>query len=73
MNVVIWGWTRLFVLPFHCIYDAIIMKSPEMNTTLPKPGFVYLLSCMVMLHAYWFFLFFKLFARYSKTGEAEDC
>ena len=73
MNVISWFWTRLCVLPYQMIYLAIIVSAPPMNTDLAKPGFVYLLSGMVMLHAYWFYLFSQVFNRYKKTGEAEDC
>jgi len=43
-----------------------------MNKPIVKPGFVYLLGCMVMLHAFWFFMFFKILAKFLKSGKAED-
>jgi len=54
------------------IYVGIIVNAPPFNTDLAKPGFVFLLSGMVLLHAYWFYLFFGVFNRYKATGAAED-
>lgn len=71
-NLAIWAWTRLYVLPFEMIYHGIVVNAPAFNKPLCLPGFVYLLSCMVMLHAYWFYLFICIFGRYTKTGVAED-
>lgn len=34
--------------------------------------FVYLLSCMFLLHCYWFLMFILILKKFCKTGRAVD-
>jgi hypothetical protein len=34
--------------------------------------FVYLLSCMFLLHCYWFLMFVLILKKFCKTGKAVD-
>ena len=75
----VWGWHRNIMLPF-CIYhvwtqglkDNVFDRYvfPETGVTLPI--YCYLLSLLVVLHYYWFYLFLKIFCTWQTTGKAED-
>lgn len=36
------------------------------------PFFGYGLYCLVLLHAYWFYLFVQIMLHFARQGEAED-
>jgi len=78
INIAVWFHTRLFVLPYQLIYGTIYKACPWWTSTSGEngvrivSGFIYLLSCMTMLHFYWFYIFFNMLKHYAKKGEAED-
>lgn len=66
----IWFYTRLMILPM--IIYQITTISMDFGSPIVKPFFCYMLSCLVLLHAYWFKMFTNMIARYVKTGATED-
>lgn len=72
-HMVIWAWTRNLVLPYF-VYTIWTQDMAELKdvSTFVKPFFCYLLSCMIMLHYYWFSLFVLMLVKYSKTNQTED-
>ena len=68
-HMVIWFWTRNLVLPY-LIYYILITEMPVVYsiTGFVIPFFGYLLSCMCMLHYYWFSLFVLMIAKFAGTG-----
>ena len=65
----IWFYTRIFSLPI-LMYKLAETEFPIGNYC--KYIFLYLLSCMLTLHVYWFTLFCKILMKFVKSGEAED-
>lgn len=59
VNMMIWGWTRCYSLPFEYIY-GIYLYCPHFEYKVVKPMFIYLLSCMALLHYYWYYLCFMM-------------
>jgi len=64
-----WGWTRLIALPF-CIFK--LAMSPMELGNFAKYIFIYLLSCMNVLHFHWFRIFISIIMKFIYEGEAED-
>lgn len=62
----VWFYTRLILLPWT-IY-SIYLEPVYMGRDFVKPTFMYLLTCMFLLHAYWFSLFCKMLKKYIGTG-----
>ena len=73
IHMIIWGWTRNLVLPYM-IYTVFTQDMPVIYNTsgFIIPFFCYLLSCMCMLHYYWFSLFVLMLSRFMGTGATED-
>lgn len=69
-HMAIWFYTRNMILPY-CIY-MIWITPVEFGSSIVMPTFCYLLSCMLMLHCYWFMLFCKLLKKYAISGSTED-
>ena len=72
LHMGIWFYTRNALLPYFIWIlsnqgDQVDFKSP-----IVLPFFVYLLSCMCLLHYYWFFMFCKMLMKFITKGEAED-
>ena len=72
--VILWGYTRIYWLPQMIYYIFTEARySDDLQQFMP---FITLngvfLSIMFCLHVFWFLMFFKILARYVKTGEAED-
>ena len=65
----VWIWTRLISLPYAMW--ILFMQDVKFGYVV-KEIFLYLLSCMFCLHAYWFTLFFKILGKFLKSGVAED-
>ena len=71
----LWFLTRIYMLP-QFIYSIFMHKgftSPQevhFNAFLQLNGV--LLSVMFALHAFWFFMFFKIISRYCKKGTVDD-
>ena len=69
-HMIIWAYTRLYLLPWM-IY--MIWTTPvDHFSPVVIPSFVYLLSCMFLLHWYWFLLFCRLLKKYTTSGSTED-
>lgn len=54
-EMIVWFYTRLIVFPWIIWFYA--HEDLEYGFWLIKPFFVYGLSCLVFMHAYWFGLF----------------
>ena len=70
VTMVIWFYTRCFI--FGTIIYQIIEMDVLLGHAMVKPFFCYLLSCLYLLHWYWFHIFCKLLYKYAFTGETED-
>ena len=58
-NAAIWFYVRLYVFP-QLVYDC--WATPiELGHWCLKPIYVFLLSSLVVLHAYWFYMFLYIF------------
>ena len=66
----VWFWTRLLVLPY-LIYNVYFMN-PDMGNKIVMPFFCWLLSCMFVLHWFWFMMFVNALQKYLKFGQTED-
>ena len=72
-HMYLWAYTRMWVLP-NLIYQIAIHGDnygdhPYVN---PKWIFCYLLSCMVLLHTFWFHIFCKMLYNYAFKGKRDD-
>ncbi|CAH0489249.1 unnamed protein product [Peronospora farinosa] len=69
-----WGYTRLYVYPFHLIYNAIFVipeANPHVVGIFLYPGNA--LLCMLMvLHIYWYGLFLVMGYTLIRKGQVED-
>ena len=68
----VWFYTRIVLLPWIAWYSArqpIYMN--HMNDII-LPFFGYLLYCLVMMHIFWFYMFYKIIHHYMTKGEAND-
>ena len=70
IHMVLWGWTRLVMLPF-LIY-TLSQEGPREMGNIVSGIFCWLLSCMCLLHFYWYTLFIKIIYKYATKGETED-
>lgn len=72
--LVSWGYTRLYVLPFHLIYDSVVVAptvNPHVTNSLAYP--TYAMLCMLqLLHVYWYVLFLVMGYNLLKKGVQED-
>jgi hypothetical protein len=69
-----WGYTRLYVYPFHLIYNAIFVipeANPHVVGIFLHPGNA-LLCMLVVLHVYWYGLFLVMGYTLVRKGMAED-
>ena len=65
-----WGWARNIVFPY-CIYLAYMNgKFEDGDVTLTI--YIYLLSCLVVLHYYWFELFIRVITKAKNEGQYVD-
>ncbi|CAI5711092.1 unnamed protein product [Peronospora destructor] len=74
MLLLSWGYTRLYVYPFHLIYNAIFVV-PETNPHLTRIVLLssnILLCMLVVLHIYWYGLFLVMGYTLIRKGRAED-
>ena len=73
LHMLIWAYTRMIVLPILIWqigkYCSNMGDSSFVN---PKWIFCYLLSCMVLLHTFWFSIFCKMIYNLINTGKSED-
>jgi len=69
-NMGVWFYTRMVVFPY-LIY-IIFVSDVDCGWYLTRPTIGALLSCLFILHCYWFVLFCKMVGNFAKTGAAED-
>ena len=70
-SMLIWAWTRNFAFTL-CIYDVYQSWDLFMPTKVLRPIFVFLLSCLNMLHFYWQGMFISMLIGFFKTGDSDD-
>ena len=72
-HMFIWFYTRNLQLPI-LIYQLITFKNNDkyFGSPIIMPFFCYMLSCLFMLHTFWFYLFLKHLLKFVKTGATED-
>lgn len=69
--LVVYLYTRLLVLS-QCIYIVIFKLHFYAACPYLKPMFGAMLSCLLVLHCYWFFYSCKILSNYFTKGIAED-
>jgi hypothetical protein len=69
LHMSIWFYLRCMVLPW-IIYHIVI--SDLWPGYIIKQLFIYLLSCLCLLHYFWFILFILAIGRYMRKGETVD-
>jgi hypothetical protein len=70
VHMIIWFYMRLVIFP-HFIYITWVTPV-DFGHWIIMPIYIFMLSCLALLHAHWFSLFIKLFIRYAKKGTTED-
>lgn len=66
----IWGYVRNYV--FASIIYQLSYIVPFTENVILNPIFLFLLSCLCMLHYYWMYMFLSLIYKYAREGEADD-
>ncbi|CAH0478956.1 unnamed protein product [Peronospora belbahrii] len=69
-----WAYTRLYVYPFHLLYNVIVVSrelDPHMVSIFLHPGCA-LMSMLMVLHVYWYGLFLVMGYTLFRKGLAED-
>jgi len=66
----VWVYTRMTVFPYLIYF--IFTSDANMGWSLTLPTLGALLSCLFILHCYWFTLFVNMVAKYFKFGSVED-
>lgn len=68
-HMAVWFYTRNLLLPYFIKLMLIDLGNTDFaGETLIIPMFAYLLSCMFLLHCYWFFLFIKMMHKFVSKG-----
>lgn len=70
LNLGLWGWTRNYGL-YHAI-SKIWETQIDFGTPFNLYMFVFLLSCLLMLHYWWFYLFIKAIWKFIKKGSTDN-
>lgn len=72
VNMVTWGYNRIIYLPV-CIYEihTYSLTVTDWNRFCVF-NFTFNLSCLFILHCYWYSIFFKILYKYISKGERED-
>lgn len=72
LNLITWGYNRVYYLPIN-IYEihTISQKVTDWNRFCVF-NFTFALSCLWVLHCYWFFVFWQILFNYFKKGTRED-
>ena len=70
-TIIVWFYTRLIVLPY-IIYVATIKLEVYALSPYVQPTFGFLLTCLLCMHIYWFYIFSKMFFNYIYYGSTED-
>lgn len=71
ISLIIWLYTRLTMLPW-CIYVSTFKLEVFASSPYVQPIFGFLLSCLFILHIYWFILCCRILLNYFDKGVAED-
>ena len=71
VEMFIWFYTRLIVFPW-IIWVYVNDELDYYDYWLLKPFFAFGLSCLVLMHAYWFSMFVKIMIHFVTKGEADD-
>lgn len=71
-HMVVWFYTRNVLLPYMIYVILFVVEADFAGERIIRPMFAYLLSCMFLLHCYWFNLFLKMLNKYVKSGATED-
>ena len=69
--MVAWGYTRLYLFPqviYHGLQAVFLVKGGY----ICEPYLSYMLSILVILHIYWYYLFILAFMRFAFKGKVED-
>ena len=69
-SMAVWFYMRLIVFPWVAYY-ATVQDAPTGYWYILH-FFGYGLFCLVVMHAYWFYLFVKVLMHFLTSGEAED-
>lgn len=67
--LVAWGYTRLYVFPFHVIAHSMIPGSPQSFVWITSYFMIWTLQ---MLHIYWYILFLIMGYRFAVSGKTVD-
>ena len=67
--LVAWGYTRLYVFPFHVIAHSMIPDSPKSFVWITSYFMIWTLQ---MLHIYWYILFLIMGYRFAVSGKTVD-
>lgn len=67
--LVAWGYTRLYVFPFHVISHSMIPDSPQSFVWVTSYFMIWTLQ---MLHIYWYVLFLIMGYRFAVSGKTVD-
>jgi ceramide synthetase len=67
-----WGFTRLFVFPIMIYYTQVPSDFYFYPAALADRYFGVLLSVLLILHYYWYFVLLKSLTRFWKKGTADD-
>jgi hypothetical protein len=70
IHMVIWFYSRMVVFPW--VIYTLHVTPVDMGSKYSMPIFNFFLSCLFMLHCYWFKLFCKMLGRFVSSGVAED-
>ena len=66
----LWSYTRMYVYPI-LIYE-LSNYTPDMESQVLRPIFVYLLSGLCVLHFYWFYIKMLILHGFCTKGSTED-
>ena len=70
IHMFMWFYVRLLIFPY-CIYK-IKVTDIDFGHWCIKPIYMYLLSCLFLLHIYWFQLFVRVLVHYASSNSTED-
>lgn len=72
-HMAIWFYTRNIILPWFIYNIYLLIDTITFNgEPIILPMFCYLLSCMFLLHCFWFYMFIMMLGKFIKSGKTED-
>jgi len=70
--MIVWFYSRIYLLS-HLIMEMWDLNDIiDFHSPIILPFFTYLLTCLLVLHCYWFILFVKIFFKFVVSGSTED-